>query len=135
MTKQESFLAALQRPVTLECGATVTLRAWGLDFIEQNASDYFAFLRLFTHNIANAGEGELGLPDRTVGLMTRVIRASLVTPEDAALVTVADLASVCEAIFEMNQLGDVPKKLIGLLLRATQAKANALDDLSVSSTS
>lgn len=135
MTNRDAFLAALQRPVPLECGATVTVRAWGLDFLEQHASDYFAFLRLFAQAVTVSTDADLGLPDRTVALMTRVVRASLTSPEDASLVTSADLATLCDAIFELNRLGDTPKKLISLLLRATQAKADALENPSSSSTS
>ena len=132
MTKTDLFLQSLQRPVTLANGATVTVRAWSLDMIEQSSADFFGFLRLFARALADGGE--LGVPDAALGLLSRVAQASLADPADAALLTVADLGDLAQAIFEVNRLAEVPGKLIGLLIRATEARAAAQSG-SASSTS
>lgn len=123
MTDRERFLAALTRPVTLQSGATVTLRAWGLDHIEQHTSDFFAFLRLFVQGVRGAAIEE---QPALLGLLGRVARSSLTDPADADLLTVADLPEVAQAIYDLNGLDRVAGKLIGLLTRAQQAVSDAL---------
>ena len=125
MTDRERLLAALNRPVTLQSGATVTIRAWGLDHVEQNLSDFFTFLRLFVNGIRST---ELDSQPAVLGLLSRVTRASLTDPTDADLLTVADLPVLAQEIFDLNHLGDVAGGLIGLLMRAQQAVADLSED-------
>ncbi|AWT34493.1 hypothetical protein DM785_02240 [Deinococcus actinosclerus] len=123
MTDRERFLAALTRPVTLQSGATVTIRAWGLDHIEQHTSDFFAFLRLFVQGVRGAAIEE---QPALLGLLGRVARSSLADPADADLLTVADIPTVAQAVYDLNGLDNVAGKLIGLLTRAQQAVSDAL---------
>lgn len=122
MTDRDRLLAALNSTVTLQTGAHVTIRAWGLEFVEQHTEDFFAFLRLFVQGVRGQ---DLATQPQALGLLSRVARASLTDPEDAELLTVADLPVLARAIFDLNRLGDVAGGLIGLLAMAQQAVAEA----------
>lgn len=117
------LLAALTQTVPLQSGVSVTIRAWGLDYVEQHTADFFAFLRLFVQGVRGQN---LDAQPAALGLLSRVARASLTKPEDAELLTVADLPDLAQAIFELNRLGDVAGGLIGLLTRAQQAVSEAI---------
>ena len=129
MTERTNMLASIQRSVTLQCEVTVTVRAWGLLTVEANMADFFAFLRLFLSGVkgldAATPEERDAQYARSLGLLRRVVQASLVKPEDAELLTVADLPVIANAIFELNRLGDVAGGLLGLLGVWQQAVVSA----------
>lgn len=122
MTERNLLLASLTQTVTLQSGATITIRAWSLMHVEQHTADFFAFLRFFVQGIRGQ---DLGAQPRALGLLGRVALASLIDPQDAELLTAADLPVLAQAIFDLNRLGDVAGGLIGLLTRAQQAVAEA----------
>lgn len=107
--------------VTTAQGATITVQAWSLDQIAANSADFLNLLRVFTSSL----QGE-ALSEEFSTLVVRSVRLSLQRPEDAALITARDLPDVMQAVWEVNGLGDLVKKLLSLQLQVKTGMQEAL---------
>lgn len=133
-----------QRAIPLKFGGSVTIEAFGLGFITDNAHDFWQLIAFAGDAVSGQLDFDelLGLPRQASALLERVITASLVKPEDRARIKAPDLTPVLRAIFELNELGTLAKNLIGLrqehltvLTKAVQSemvRAGALNAVSLS---
>lgn len=115
---------ACQRTVTLASGVNVTLTAWGLGWIAQNSSDYFRVLAYYADALRGLIEQDEAPLSPIYGpMLERVIRGSLLNPEDAAHVRAPDIAPLMVAICELNGLEVTLTKMAGLLTARTGQQA------------
>lgn len=114
--------------VTLKDGTSVSVRPWTLEEIGANSADFLEMLNIHSAALAATEAGEMR-PEAAPGTLARLIRRSLVNPEDAERVLAPDLAAVQEAIWEVNGLGDFLKGSLALRLKAREAQLAALEQV------
>ena len=103
-------------------GITVTVLAWSLDQIAANSADFLNLLRAFTATLTT----DQPLTEEFSALVVRCVRLSLQDPADAAHITARDLPEVLQAVWDVNGLGDLVKKLLGLQLQVRTGMQEAL---------
>ncbi len=112
--------------VQLANGVTITVVAWSLDQIAANSADFLNLLRAFTSSLTS----DQPLAAEFSTLVVRSVRLSLLQPEDAAHITARDLPDVMQAVWEINGLGDLVKKLLALQLQVRTGLQEALSQSS-----
>jgi len=108
--------------VPLSNGVTITVVAWSLDQIAANSADFLNLLRAFTASLTT----DQPLSQEFAALVVRTVRLSLQRPEDAAHVTARDLPELMQAVWDVNGLGDLVKKLLSLQLQVRTGLQEAL---------
>lgn len=112
--------------VQLANSVTVTVVAWPLDQIAANSADFLNLLRAFTATLT----GDQPLTEEFSTLVVRAIRLSLQRPEDATHITARDLPELMQAVWDVNGLGDLVKKLLFLQLQVRTGLQEALSQTS-----
>lgn len=98
-------------PVELTDKSTVTVRAWTLEEIGANASDFEKLIDALNAPVTGqASPFPVGVAPQ---VLRRLLLRSLVVPEDADRLRAPDIPEVLEAIYTVNGLRELTKKRLG----------------------
>lgn len=114
--------------VKLKDGTSVVVRPWTLEEVGAHTADFLELLHIHSASLAPTALGEME-PEAAPRTLERLIRRSLLHPEDIERICTPDLAVIQEAIWDVNGLGDFLKGSLALRLKAREAQLAALNQV------
>jgi len=104
----------LRQTYTTMSGATITIRAWGLGYVQAASADFFAVTAYFAELARGDDVLSDGLPELRAQLLQRVIDHSVPDETDRRMISVGDLPDILGIIFEINGLEALLKRLLSV---------------------